>query len=227
MIGLGFLFSIFPGLAKIRKDRDALISRSLSHLEFFNSHPYMASYALGSTLEIEEEILAGRAGDESVRKWKKLLPAPLGSVGDTFFWKSWRPLCGVLGVFLTLVAGWLGPVIYVIIYNALHVYVRIRGLFSGYAKGRRALEDLKGSFYRRFPDVCDRLICILAGGIVIVLALGNSLTFLSDSLGWMFVMLAAAFWLLLHFFGPRMLLYATSAAMLLGIVLWETLLGYQ
>jgi mannose/fructose/N-acetylgalactosamine-specific phosphotransferase system component IID len=225
MIGLGFLFSMFPGLVKQSERKDALVSSALRHLEFFNSQPYLASYALGTSLRLEEDALEGTLDEESLRKWKKLLPTPLGSVGDTLFWKSWRPLCGVLGVLLTFLTGWIGPVTYIIMYNVLHLYVRVRGVFSGYRRGRGALDDLKGVLYRRFPAWCEELTCILAGALVVICSVRGAHTFPLSGSGALFLLSTAAFWLLLKFFTPRFLFYTTSVVMILGLVLWEMFIG--
>lgn len=225
MLGLGFLFSIFPGLARQHPTKDALVASSMRHLEHFNAHPYMAAYALGSTLRLEEQMREGSLDEESLRKWKKILCTSLGAVGDSLFWKGFRPLCGVLGALLTFLAGWLGPLVYIIIYSALHLYVRLRGLFSSYAKGREALDDLRGALYRRFPAWCEEMICLLAGGLVVILAFGGSSVIPSSGRGEVFLLFTAAFWGLLKVFPPRVLLYAASVAMMIGIALWEIVGG--
>ena len=77
-----------------------------------------------------------------------MLISPLGSLGDSLFWKSWRPFCGVLGSVLFFMLGWIGPVVYCILYNTLHLYVRLRGLLVGYSMGRESLVDLNRFLYR-------------------------------------------------------------------------------
>ena len=88
MIGQGFLFVILPGLKKIKKTEDSLKECAQRHLEFFNSHPYMASYARGSSLRLEEHDDSDRHGEidiESIRRWRKSQITAQGSAGDDMF----------------------------------------------------------------------------------------------------------------------------------------------
>jgi len=224
MLGLGFLFSMMPGLRKVSSSDGALRERASRHIEFFNSHPYMTSYALGSSLKLEEEhITDGGVDEEVIRRWKKALLSPLGSLGDSLFWKSFRPLCGVLGVLLSLLTGWIGPVVYLIVYNSLHLYVRTRGIFYGYAKGRDAMAEFSRALYRRFPSWFEDLICILIGCLMVLLYRGTPYLPSSSGTGVLFILLVPIFLGLIKYFNARFLLYATAIVVTASVVLWEVL----
>jgi mannose/fructose/N-acetylgalactosamine-specific phosphotransferase system component IID len=222
MLGLGFLFSIMPGLRKISSSEDSLRDSASRHLEFFNSHPYLTSYALGSSLKMEEEYSRnGDVDEEAIRRWKKALLSPLGSLGDSLFWKSFRPLCGLLGVLLSLLLGWIGPVIYLITYNSLHLYVRTRGVFHSYAKGTESMAEFSRSLYRHFPTWLEGLICVLMGSLLVLLYKGTNHLPASSGTGVLFLLLVPVFWVLNRYFSPRFLLYATSIVVTASVVLWE------
>ncbi len=60
----GWAFSMIPAIknyTKQKEDRAAALKR---HLEFFNTHPYIASPILGVTLALEEERANGAAVDD-------------------------------------------------------------------------------------------------------------------------------------------------------------------
>jgi len=225
LLGLGFLFSMMPGLRKISSDEDSLRNSASRHLELFNSHPYLTSYALGSSLKLEEECSgSGDVNEEAIRRWKKALLSPLGSLGDSLFWKSFRPLCGVLGVLLSLLLGWIGPIIYLITYNSLHLYVRTRGVFHSYAKGTESMTEFSRSLYRRFPKWFEGMICVLMGSLLVLLYKGTAYLPPSSGTGEFFLLLVPVFWVLNRYFSPRFLLYATSIVVTVSVVLWELLI---
>jgi len=224
MIGQGFLFAILPGLKKIKKTRDSLKECALRHLEFFNSHPYTASYALGSSLRLEERYDRdphGEIDSESIRRWKKRQITLLGSVGDTLFWRSWRPLCGVLGAVLSILFGWPGAVIYLIMYNTLHIYVRVTGIFRGYSRERQSIGDLHRALYRRVPQKMESILCFLLGCLGAILLLGTPSLPVDLGGRLMFIVMIPVYWGLMKYFTPRHLFFLTTIAMSTGILIWE------
>ncbi|MCD2338617.1 PTS system mannose/fructose/sorbose family transporter subunit IID [Bacillus cereus] len=65
-------FSMIPAIKKLYKskeDRKAALKR---HLEFFNTHPYIASPILGVTLALEEERANGAEVDDVAIQGLKL-----------------------------------------------------------------------------------------------------------------------------------------------------------
>ena len=64
------------------------IAESLaSHLQMFNTHPYLTAPVIGSVVRIEEE------GDTRRRMHlKKALMGPYAAIGDSFFWGALRSI---------------------------------------------------------------------------------------------------------------------------------------
>ncbi|VTP69368.1 PTS system mannose-specific EIID component [Leclercia adecarboxylata] len=66
MQALGFCFSMVPAIKRLYpENNDARRQAIKRHLEFFNTHPYVAAPVLGVTLAMEEQRANG-AGD---RRW--------------------------------------------------------------------------------------------------------------------------------------------------------------
>ena len=63
MLNLGFLFTIRPGLSRLFDREEDRLAAAVRHAGFFNTHPYMASYAIGATLAAEEELIERGDGD--------------------------------------------------------------------------------------------------------------------------------------------------------------------
>ncbi len=222
MQSMGFLFSILPGLKRIHRDEKELGEAAVRHLELFNAQPYLASYALGTTLRMEEELeKAGPGSPEALGRWKRTLSSSLGAVGDSLFWRSFRPACGVTAVLLAFGTGWIASLIYLIIFNTLHIFVRVRGVFSGYIRGQEVLSDLKGPLFSRFPFWLEDAVCFMAGALVVILMAGGGGLPGIEREWIVYPVLIGVFRGLLGFLGARILLYATSGALALGVLLWE------
>jgi len=136
MLGIGFGHAVEPLLRPLRERdggapyRDALARQS----RFFNAHPYFASIAVGAAARAE---LDGEA-PERVERMRTALCGPLGALGDRLIWAGWLPACVALGlVLVTLGArGW-GVAAFLVLYNVVHVVLRVWGLRAGWRAGLR------------------------------------------------------------------------------------------
>ncbi|HNW61158.1 MAG TPA: PTS system mannose/fructose/sorbose family transporter subunit IID [bacterium] len=168
MLGLGFGFSAIPFIKRIyktRKQRDECLRR---HLDFFNSHPYFASWCLGAVAKLEEE--AQRKKWEEYRPieiFKERLVGPLGGIGDRLFWCGLKPAAAGLGILLALTTGWFAIPIFLIVYNIPHLLVRIHGLRAGYRKGFDIVSELSMRRYQKWFDGVDLAGAAVAGACLI------------------------------------------------------------
>ena len=56
MMGLAYTYSMLPFLKENYKDNPKGLKESVkTHLQFFNTNPYLAPYVLGMNIEIEEK----------------------------------------------------------------------------------------------------------------------------------------------------------------------------
>lgn len=55
----GWCFSMIPAIKKLYKTKEDRAAALKRHLEFFNTHPYVASPILGVTLALEEDRANG------------------------------------------------------------------------------------------------------------------------------------------------------------------------
>ncbi|MDZ7341517.1 MAG: PTS system mannose/fructose/sorbose family transporter subunit IID [candidate division KSB1 bacterium] len=172
LLGLGFGFCLVPIARRLFRDRKSIILFMQRHLDFFNSHPYLATYALGAIANIEQQALVrGWEDTRSISLFKTRIIGPLGAIGDTLFWQLIRPACGVLGVVLLFVCGWCGAFVFFIVYNLIHLSIRIRGIFSGFAKGFDIVRELSLRGTKKHFQIMKYLFSmLLGGGIAIVVA---------------------------------------------------------
>ena len=141
----GWAFSMIPAIKKLYKTKEERSAALKRHLEFFNTHPYIASPILGVTLALEEERANGAPVDDvAIQGVKVGMMGPLAGVGDPVFWFTVRPMLGALGASLAMGGNILGPIIFFLGWNI------IRGAFMwytqefGYKAGSKITDDLSG-----------------------------------------------------------------------------------
>ena len=167
---LGFLYVVAPVLRSLYQGEE-LAAAFQRHLEYFNTHPFLASPALGTTLALEE----GGGPDEgvpAVEEFKGLVMAPYAAMGDALFWGGLRPLAAVIGVFFALRGSLWAPVVFLLLFNAPHLWFRIVALWRGYRLGEGMVAEIQRW---HLPDLAMRLKALT---VVLLGALSAYLTFL-------------------------------------------------
>ena len=88
MQALGFCFSMVPAIKRLYPENNEARRQAIKrHLEFFNTHPYVAAPVLGVTLAMEEQRANGAEIDDGAINGIKVgLMGPLAGVGDPIFW---------------------------------------------------------------------------------------------------------------------------------------------
>ncbi|GEL67035.1 PTS system mannose/fructose/sorbose family transporter subunit IID [Marinilactibacillus psychrotolerans] len=141
----GWAYSMIPAIKKLyttKEDRAAALKR---HLEFFNTHPYIASPILGVTLALEEERANGVAVDDvAIQGVKVGMMGPLAGVGDPVFWFTVRPMLGALGASLAIGGSILGPILFFVAWNLIRWGFMWYTQEFGYKAGSAITDDLSG-----------------------------------------------------------------------------------
>ncbi len=141
----GFAFSMIPAIKKLYKTNEERSAALKRHLEFFNTHPYIASPILGVTLALEEERANGAAVDDvAIQGVKVGMMGPLAGIGDPVFWFTVRPMLGALGASLAMGGNILGPIIFFIAWNLIRWGFMWYTQEFGYKAGSAITEDLSG-----------------------------------------------------------------------------------
>jgi PTS system mannose-specific IID component len=171
LLGLGFCFGLIPIARRLFNSKAELIDFLQRHLDFFNSHPYMATYALGAIANIEEQAYIKKWEDKRpISVFKTRVMGPLGAIGDTLFWQLIRPILGVVGIVLVAIIGTWGAVVYLLVYNLIHFTVRIKGLVESYSKGFDIVRDLSMRKTQKYFRIMKYIFAsILGGGTAIII----------------------------------------------------------
>ena len=213
MQNLGFAYAIEPALDALYPEpaqREEALAR---HLGFFNCHPYMAAAIVGGAIHHEERVAAGEEPPGAPLAYKQVLQGPLAAVGDSFFWAGLRPFFGAMAAVGTLALGWPALVAALLLYNALHLWLRWTLFRAGYRAGDDVVVRLASlslpTWAARLRDG-GAVLCGVAAGAGALSAAGR----LSAGAGVLAILVAAAGIVVL---GLRARLFPTVyAAMAMG-----------
>ena len=141
----GWAFSMIPAIKKLYKTKEERSAALKRHLEFFNTHPYIASPILGVTLALEEERANGAPVDDvAIQGVKVGMMGPLAGVGDPVFWFTVRPMLGALGASLAMGGNILGPILFFVAWNLIRWPFMWYTQEFGYKAGSKITDDLSG-----------------------------------------------------------------------------------
>ena len=167
---LGFLYVIYPGLRLLYPD-NTLTSVAQRHLEYFNTHPYLAPSILGAALHLEAGAACGTASAENVQEFKKMVMAPYAAMGDAFFWGGLRPFAAVTALFFAFKGSlWAIPV-FLVLFNIPHLVFRVMGFRRGLTLGLGVIHVIQA---HRLPDLAMKTkeaTVVLFGGFTAFLTL--------------------------------------------------------
>ena len=149
MQNLGWAYSLIPAIKKLyttKEDQAAALER---HLEFFNTHPYVAAPIMGVTLALEEERANGVEIDDAAIQGVKIgMMGPLAGIGDPVFWFTVRPILGALGASLAASGNLVGPLLFFFGWNAIRMAFLWYTQEFGYKAGSEITKDMSGGILK-------------------------------------------------------------------------------
>lgn len=167
MQNIGWAYAMIPALKKLYSSKEDRAQALKRHLEFFNTHPYVASPIIGVTLTLEEEKAAGRDIDNAAIQGVKIgMMGPLAGVGDPIFWGTLRPVLGAFAASLALGGSWLGPIIFFIAWNAIRMAFLWYTQELGYVQGGNITENLSGGLMQKLTQGASVLGMFIMGVLV-------------------------------------------------------------
>ena len=167
MQNLGWAYALIPAIKKLytsKEDRAAALER---HLEFFNTHPYVAAPIIGVTLALEEERANGAEIDDTAIQGVKIgMMGPLAGVGDPVFWFTVRPILGALGASLALSGSIVGPLLFFVVWNIVRIAFLWYTQEFGYKVGTSIAKDMSGGLLGKVTEGASILGMFIIGALV-------------------------------------------------------------
>ena len=162
----GVAYTLIPAIKKLyssKADRAAALKR---HLEFFNTHPFMANPIFGVTLALEEERANGANVDDAAISGVKIgMMGPLAGAGDPLFWFTLRPIMLSLGASLAVSGNVAGPFVFFILWNIMAAAVKWYTQEFGYRAGT-ITDDLSGGLLQKVTRGASMMGMFVIGSLI-------------------------------------------------------------
>ncbi|EST10494.1 PTS system mannose/fructose/sorbose family transporter subunit IID [Sporolactobacillus laevolacticus] len=163
----GWAYTMIPAIKKLYKTKEDRTAALKRHLEFFNTHPYVASPIIGVTLALEEERANGAPVDDVAIQGVKIgMMGPLAGIGDPAFWFTVKPILGALAASLAMTGNILGPIIYFFGWNIIRMAFMWSTQEFGYKAGSKITDDLSGGLLQDITKGASILGMFILGALV-------------------------------------------------------------
>lgn len=162
---LGLLYALEPALKALYPDEAERAKAVNRHLSPFNTHPYAATAILGGIVFHEARIARGEEPPEAVLRFKRTLMGPLAALGDGFFWLSLRPAAGAFAAALVPFISIWAPVVFFVLYNAVHLTARGRLFWLAVREGEGIVARLHSAHVPLWGNRLRSVAAVCAGGL--------------------------------------------------------------
>ncbi|MBA1433853.1 PTS system mannose/fructose/sorbose family transporter subunit IID [Bombilactobacillus bombi] len=146
MMSMAYAYCMYPIIKKLYPKLDDQKKAMHRHLEFFNCTSACSPIILGISTAMEERNAYDPNFDtDSINAMKAGLMGPLSGIGDAIFWGSLRIITAGIGISLAKDGNWLGPVLFVLLFNIPNYLFRYYGVKYGYSLGNKFISKIDGS----------------------------------------------------------------------------------
>lgn len=168
MQNLGYAYAMIPVIKKLYDKHDDQVKALNRHLEIFNTTPAVSTTIMGISAAMEEQNANDSNFDSnSINAVKASLMGPLAGIGDSLFWGTFRIIAAGIGVSLATQGNIFGPILFLIMFNIPHLFVRIAGLKLGYRVGVNSLERIqREGLMEKIMAMTTTVGLVVVGGMV-------------------------------------------------------------
>ena len=141
----GYLWAMLPIVEDLYDTDEEKVDALRTYTTFFNTEPQIGTMVVGLTVGLEEAKANGEPMDaETINGIRAGLMGPLAGLGDSIIVGTFIPI--LLGIALGLSTGGnpLGPIFYIVAWNALMYFGMKFAFDQGYSLGGSAVEALVG-----------------------------------------------------------------------------------
>lgn len=217
---LGLLYALEPAWRHLYPDEERRREAVRRHLTPFNTHPYAAAALVGGILHYEVKLARGEGTADDVTRFKQTMMGPFAALGDGFFWLSLRPATGAVAVALVPLLGLWAPLLFLVLYNAVHFATRTWLFVRGYRLGSTLVMRISELKVPLWSNRLRTVSALAAGGMGAWFAVEEA------SLSTEWAVLGAlgigglGVWALEKKASPLVVLYGAAGLALLAGVLW-------
>lgn len=168
MHAVGFIWTIMPALRRYYKEgtpefTDALVR----HTMFYNITQNVGTFCIGLVAAMEKENAQDPDFDDrSITAIKTALMGPMSGIGDAIFWGVLRVIAASVGISLAAQGSWLGPIMFLLIYNVPSILCRWYLTYAGYTLGSDFLAKMnEGGLMQTITKCASILGLMMVGGM--------------------------------------------------------------
>jgi mannose/fructose/N-acetylgalactosamine-specific phosphotransferase system component IID len=163
---IGFAACLLPALRDLYPDPADQAEAVARHLEFFNANPYLAPFAVGALMRMEQQLATGTDGTVTVQgtsRIKRALGSMLGGMGDRFLWAGLLPLSIAAAMMAFFIEPLWGALTLLLLFNLAQLIMRAEGQRVGFRLGARAAPVLAGEVGVKAVRWVQRFAALLIG----------------------------------------------------------------
>lgn len=143
---LGFAVGMWPAIKRFYKTKEERADALQRHMAIFNTTPHVVGAITGITAALEKEASQNPAFDKSIINNVKVgLMGPFAGIGDSIFQGTLRIIASGIGISLCQQGSFLGPILFLLIFNIPHIIIRYALTVLGYKSGTKLLDNAKDS----------------------------------------------------------------------------------
>lgn len=168
MQNMGVAYIMMPTLRRLYKDQPDEFAAGLKrHLEFFNTHPYLAAPIIGVTMAMEEQKAKGAPIDNvTISSVKVGMMGPVAGVGDPLYWGTLRPVIGALAASFAAQGSMIGPILFFVAWNIIRLATLWFGQKFGYQQGTNIGMNLSGGLMQKVTQGASIMGMFMMGVLV-------------------------------------------------------------
>lgn len=162
----GFCLGMMPALKKLypnQEDRQEAMKR---HASFYNTEPQLGAIINGMAVGMEEKKANGEPIDgETINTLKVGLMGPVAGIGDSMIPGMLVPILLSIGMALAAGGSMLGPIFYIVAFNAIAIIGSYQLFMKGYKMGAGSVEMLVSHRSTKIREALSLLGVFVMGGV--------------------------------------------------------------
>lgn len=143
---LGYAIAMWPAIKRFYKTKEEQADAFVRHMAIFNTTPHVVTAITGISAVMEKEASENPDFDRSIINNVKVgLMGPFAGIGDSLFQGTFRIIASGIGISLAQQGSIMGPILFLVIFNVVHLVVRYVLTSLGYRSGASLLEGARAS----------------------------------------------------------------------------------